>query len=334
MLRTALSALVFGLTLSAPAAAAETRSMCVYDPAGRTGFIFKLMEGWAINASAWGATVDLKPYTDEATAVNDFTAGRCDGVAASGVRLQRYNKSAYTVEAVGGIPTYDLLKPVLSTLQTNAAYAPMFDAGDYETIGIYPLGAVYVLTRDRGRDELKEYAGARVATLDYDQASAVAVEGMGGVKVPADLATLGPMFNNGELDVCFLPATAYTPFELWHGLGDAGGIITSPLLQVTLQLMVHDGRFPDGFGADSRKFVAGDFESAMKSVRAAEAEIPSKYWIKPTAAAQAELDALFQRMRLSLRDDRKSYDGRVLSLLKKARCNADASRAECAQNLE
>lgn len=316
------------------ASSAQAATVCVYDPAGRTGFMYKMAEGWAINAASWGASVELKPYTDEATAVNDFTAGSCDGVMASGVRLQRYNASSYTVEAVGGVPGYDLMGPVLNALQTKANYAPMFDAGAYETVGIWPLGAVYVMVSDKSLASVGAMSGKRIASLDYDTASGLAIQRMGGVGVSADLATLGPAFNNGELDVVFLPATAYTPFELWHGLGDKGGIITSPLLQVTYQILVHDGKFPDGFGTKSRAWVAGDFDTAMKAIKAAEDGIPDKYWVTPTAAAQAELDGFGQKMRLELRDQVKSYDGRVLSLLKKARCNADGTRAECAQSLE
>jgi len=328
--------LLAGLSLLALAtpASAQAASVCVYDPAGRTGFMYKMAEGWAINAASWGAQVELRPYTDEATAVNDFTAGSCDGVMASGVRLQRYNPATYTVEAVGGIPTYDLLKPVLTTLQTKDAYAPMFTAGDYETDGIWPLGAVYVMVRDRSLASIGALSGKRIASLDYDKASALAISRMGGVGVAADLATLGPAFNNGELDVLFLPATAYTPFELWHGLGDKGGVITTPLLQVTYQILVHKDTFPADFGTKSRAWVAGDYDTAMKSVKAAEAEIPARYWITPTKAADAELERFSQKLRLELRDKVKAYDGRVLSLLKKARCNADPSRAECAQDLE
>ena len=47
-----------------------------------------------------------------------------------------------------------------------------------------------------------------------------------------------------------------------------------------------------------------------------------------------KMDAFAQKMRLELRDKTKSYDPKVLALLKKARCNADPNRAECAQNLE
>lgn len=321
------------LALVAPSAA-RAASVCVYDPAGRTGFMYKMAEGWAVQAAAWGATVSLKPYTDEATAVNDFTAGSCDGVMASGVRLQRYNAATYTVEAVGGVPSYELLQPVLTTLQTKTNYAPMFDAGAYETVGIWPLGAVYVMVDDKSMASVGALAGKRIASLDYDKASALAIQRMGGVGVPADLATLGPAFNNGELDVLFLPATAYTPFELWHGLGTNGGIISTPLLQVTYQVLIHDGKFPADFGTKSRAWVASDFGTALKAIKAAEAGIPSKYWVTPTAAAKTELDGFAQKMRLELRDKAKSYDGRVLALLKKARCNAEPSRAECAQSLE
>ncbi len=334
-----LLALVAALLLLLPGVAqaqaqAQARTACVYDPAGRTGFMFKLAESWAVQAAGWGAPVTLKPYTDEATAVNDFTAGSCDAVLASGVRLQRYNAATYTVEAVGGVPSYELLQPVLNTLQTKEVYAPMFKAGAYETVGIWPLGAVYVMVRDRNLASIGALSGKRIASLDYDKASGLAIQRMGGVGVSSDLATLGPAFNNGELDVLFLPATAYTPFELWRGLGQKGGIIRTPLAQVTFQILVHEGKFPADFGTRSRAWVAGDFATALKSIKAAEAGIPATTWIDPTAAAKAELDGFGQKMRIELRDKQKSYDGKVLALLKKARCNADGARAECAQSLE
>ena len=30
--------------------------------------------------------------------------------------------------------------------------------------------------------------------------------------VPADLGSLGPMFNNGDVDACYVSAPAYAPF--------------------------------------------------------------------------------------------------------------------------
>ncbi len=321
------------LSLVGGVAHADTRTVCVYDPAGRTGFAYSWLESWKINAPAWGVDVDLRPYTDEETAINDFNAGKCDGVVATGVRLQRFNAAAYSVEALAGIPSYSLLKPVLVTLQTKSSYAPMFTSGLYETAGIYPLGAVYAFVRDRSIDDVGDFAGRRIATMDYDNTSKLVVDRIGGVMVPADLSSLGPMFNNGDVDVCFLPATAYTPFELWHGLGDGGAAVKYPLLQVTLQIVLNAERFPADFGKQSRAFVAGQFDEAMTVVERAEAEIPSTSWTTMPPDKVAEFEVLMQRLRIELRD-KGSYSGEVLSLLRKARCNADGTRAECAQGLE
>lgn len=327
-----LVALLF-VALAPRAGHAEGQTVCVFDPGGRTGFLYASVDAWKTQAAAWGANITLRPYTDEATAINDFNAGSCDGVAASGTRLQKYNPAAYSVESVGGVRDYSLFKRVLQTLQTKDTYAPLWTKGGYETVGVWPIGGIFVFVRDRSLDTIGEMSGKRVAVLDYDQASKLAVDRMGGVAARMELSALGPAFNNGELDVCFLPATAYTPFELWHGLGDKGAVLDYPLLEATLQLMIRPDRFPPGMGTTSRSWVAGQFDAALVAVKRAEAEIPAKYWATPTPAAKAEFDTLAQSLRVELRG-KGSYDGTVLSLLKKARCNADATRVECAQNLE
>lgn len=314
-------------------APARAQTVCVFDPAGRTGFMYQLMESWKTQAAGWGATVTLRPYTDEATAINDYNAGSCDGVAASGVRLQKYNPATYTVEAVGGITDYTLFKRVLQTLQTKDTYSKLFTKGANETVGVFPIGAVYVYLRDRNLDTVPEMSGKRVAVLDYDQASKVAVDRMGGVASRNELSSLGPAFNNGELDVCFLPATAYTPFELWHGIGAKGGVLEYPLSQVTLQILLRPAKFPTGMGAKSRTWAASQFDAALAAVKRAEAEIPAATWVKTTTGARAEFDTMAQKLRVDLKNQ-GSYDATVLSLLKKARCNADATRTECAQTLE
>ena len=52
----------------------------------------------------------------------------------------------------------------------------------------------------------------------------------------------------------------------------------------------------------------------------------------PTASVES-FERLLQRLRIELRDKQR-YDGAVLSLLRKARCNADANRWECVEALE
>lgn len=320
------------LALVSPAQA-ETRTICVYDPAGKSGDYYAIMSKWATAASAWGVDVQVTAYTDEETAAKDFEANHCDGVVATGVRLQRFNRFPSTVEAMGAAPTYDILKQVISALANYESAAARLKSGDNETIGFIPAGAVYLFVRDRNVDSVPELAGKRIATLSYDKASPAMVDRVGAIVVPADLGSIGPKFNNGDVDACYVSAAGYRPFELWRGLEPKGGVLRAPLAQATLQVMIHSSRFPAGFGTKSRKDLAGRFDAAIAVVKKAEADIPAKYWIDISPTTLKAWDDLFLSVRVKLKDG-GAYDPNMLSTLKKLRCGADPARSECAENKE
>jgi hypothetical protein len=332
MIRFALALLV-GL-LVVPAARAETRTICVYDPAGKAGDYYAIMTQWATEASTWGVEVQLQAYTDEETAAKDYEAGHCDGVVATGVRLQRFNRFPSTIEAMGAIPTYDILKQMISSLANYESAAARLKSGDNETVGFIPAGAVYLFVRDRAVDSVPELAGKRIATLSYDKASPAMVDRVGAIVVPADLGSIGPKFNNGDVDACYVSAAGYRPFELWRGLEPKGGVLRAPLAQATLQLMIHTSKFPADFGTKSRKDLAGRFDAAIAVVKKAEADIPAKYWIDISPDTLKAWDDLFLAVRIKLRDDVGAYDPNMLSALRKLRCSADPARAECAEQKE
>ena len=327
------SAFFASLFLALASGTASAQTICVYDPAGRTGFAFDWMEAWKLNAAGQGVTVELKPYTDEETAVNDFTAGKCDGVAATGVRLQKFNPGAYTLEALAGIPNYSMLKSVLNTVQTDSRYASMFTSGEYETAGVYPLGAVYAFVTDRSIDDITDFAGKRIAAMEYDATSLLVVQHIGGVAVPVNLSSFSGAFNNKDVAATFVPASAYTPFELWHGLEGGGAVVKYPLLQVTLQVVIKPSAFPANFGTAARTHAASQFDVAMQTINKAEGEIKASYWSEMDPAKVEEFERAMQELRLQLRD-KGSYDANVLRLLRLARCNADSSRWECTNPVE
>jgi len=322
-------------SLAIPAAAqAESRLICVYDPAGRSGDYFSIMDQFAVEASTWGVEVKLKAYTDEETAAKDYQAGQCDGVVATGVRLQRFNNFPSSIEAMGAIPNYSTLKSMIDSLAKYESAAKRLRKGDHETVGFIPVGAVYLFVRNRNISTAGELAGKRIATMDYDKAAPVMVERLAGVMVPADLGSIGPKFNNGDVDACYMTAPAYRPFELFRGLEPNGGIIRFPLAQGTLQVLLRAPKFPDGFTTKARKTMVKYFDAAHKVIKSAEADIPSKYWITPDNKDIAEWDELFLSVRLKLRDEVKAYDGVMLGALRKLRCANEPSRAECAEQKE
>ena len=56
------------------------QKICVFDPMGKAGEVYKVAEEWALAAQNWQAKIQLVPYKDEATAQIDFEAGECEGV--------------------------------------------------------------------------------------------------------------------------------------------------------------------------------------------------------------------------------------------------------------
>ncbi len=327
---------LMGLALTAvaatalPAQAVETRTICTYDPAGKSGDYYKILDELALQSEAWGVKLEIKGYTDEETAAKDYEAGQCDGVVATGVRLQRFNRFPSTIEAMGALPTYKHLGQMISTL---AKYMPKsLTAGDHQTVGIMPVGAVYLFVRDKNIDTVEELAGKRIATMDYDKAAPVMVDKVGAIMVPADLGSIGPKFNNGDVDACYVSAPAYAPFELGRGLGANGGVIKYPIAQATLQLMVRHSKFPADFGKNAMGFFAEKYPDAVKIVEKAEAEIPAKYWTTPQETGG--FDDMFLNTRLELRDKHKAYDASMLKTMAMIRCGIDAARPECAEKKE
>ncbi len=332
------SLFALGLTalslLGAAEARAETKKFCVYDPAGRSGDYYGLMSKYATNASTWGVEVEVVPYTDELTAAKDYEAGACDGVVATGVRLQRFNSFGSSIEAIGGLPSYPLLKKMVDTLNTSPSAAALLTQNGNTVVGFIPVGAVYLFVRDRNVDTVQELAGKRIATMDYDKASSFMVQRVGAVAVAADLGSIGPKFNNGDVDACYVSAPAYRPFELQHGLGTAGGVLKAPLAQATLQVLIRDSAFPEGFATKSRADLTGRFDAALALVKTAESGIPANYWVSVPDSTQAEWDKLFQGVRVQLRDEKKAYHPDMLRVMKQMRCGANAGRAECAESKE
>ena len=308
------------------------RILCVFDPSGAVGDAFQQMEEFQTAALDWGVRFEMRPYTDERTASEDFNAGVCHAVLLTGVRARQYNKFAGSIEAMGAVGSYDVMRQVLGLL-ANPRAADRLVSGDYETVGIFPAGAVYLFLRDRNLTNINELAGKRIATIDFDQAAVTMVDRVGASMVPADIGTFAGMFNNGSVDVCYAPATAYRPLELERGLQSGGGVVRYPLSQLTLQVITHRDQFPDGFGNSARAFGYERFDSMMTLINRGDGEIADSYWVDVPAEEVANFDTVFREVRIQLRDE-GVYDATMLTLLRRVRCQVDDTRAECAAQLE
>jgi len=323
-MKTALTALALLATLPAQASS----KLCVYDPAGRSGDYFAMVQSFADEHPQYD--LEVKPYTDEELAARDYDAKHCSGVMATGARLQRFNNFSSTLEAIGALPEYrDLTAMVVYGLQDRRAENLV--KGEHETVGFIPVGAVYLVVRDRNINTVGELAGKKIATLDFDKASPVMVDKVGAIGVPADLGTLGPKFNNGDVDAVYVSAPAFEPFELQKGIGSKGGVLKYPLAQATLQLMVRSSDLPDDFGKTSRAWFAEHVDDGVAIAKKAESGIPASSWV--TVEGTEDFDDMFIDVRVALRNA-GTYNGTLLSDMRKTRCYRDKSRPECVEKRE
>lgn len=312
--------------------AIEQRDICIYDPLGTSGPLYGLMKDYREFALMEGYEIKLHGYTDEKIASDDFKAGQCDGVLISGARARPYSKFMSTVEAIGAVPTNDIMKQVVNMVSTPNA-AKYMSNDRYEVGGVLPGGPLYLFVNDRSIDTVEELSGKRLATLDYDEPSVKMVNHVGAALVPSNSANFGAKFNNGSVDIAYGPAIAFKPLELYKGLGDKGAIVRFNLAYLDFQLVLKKSEFGSEYAQKSRTYIASKFDNVIESIERETAAIDAKYWLDLSAEDKARYNEMFRQVRVVLRDE-GVYDGRMLKLLKKLRCKDNPSAAECVQNLE
>lgn len=319
-------ALAAGMMISASAQAKQ--KICVFDLLGTQGDVYAMMKDYTLAAKGWGADIELKAYTDERIAAEDFKAGQCDGISITGLRGRQFNTFTGSIDSIGAIPSYAVMKDVL-TLLASPKIAGSMVSGGYEVVGLVPLGAGYLLVNDRAINNLSKASGKKIAVLDYDKSQAKMVQKIGAQPVASDVTNFAGKFNNGQVDIVAAPAVAFKPLELFKGLGNKGAIVRFPIVQLTGNIIINPKKFPAGFGQKSREYVVTQLDRAFQVIKKTEADIPAKYWMDIPDADKPGYVKLMRESRISLTSE-GIYDKKMTSLLKKVRCKNDPSSFECA----
>ena len=306
---------------------AEAKKMCVFDLLGANGPAYTQTKDYKTAALAWGVELELKPYTSERVAAEDFKSGLCDAVIFTGIRARQFNSFTGSLDAIGAMPSYEHLKSVISTISAPKAAKLMIN-DPYEVAGIFPGGAAFMFVNDRKIDTVGELAGKRIAILDSDPAQVEMVSFVGASPVGTSIANMFSKFNNGSVDVTYGPAIVYEAMELYKGLEPNGGVIDFPLVQLTLQILIRQAEFPAGFGQKSREYALAQFGLGEALIKRYESKIPQKMWIPiPDAEKDGYLE-VFRQSRIRLRD-KGIYNAKMLKLMRMLRCKKDPEQAEC-----
>jgi hypothetical protein len=337
--KTGATVMLTAVALSAQAAT----SMCVFDIIGATGDAFNMAKDYALAMQKNGVSVELKAYTNEATAADDFRAGKCDALMATAFRTRQFNGVAAAIDSLGSTTvlrdgkidmpgTYDVVRKVVQTYASPQA-AKLMVEGDYEIGGIFPFGAAYPMINDRSNNTVESLAGKKIASFDYDKAQSMMIQRIGGQPVSADINNFSSKFNTGAVDMIAAPTLAYKPLELSKGLGSKGGIARFPLMVLTYQVVLNQSKFPQGFGEKSRDYWVGEFDRAMKLIQNADASIPAGAWIELSPENVKKYNAILRESRIAITAT-GVYSKPGLKIIKKVRCAANPAETECAGNAE
>ncbi len=178
-----------GGTLGVSLSAQAKSLVCVWDVAGKTGDVFAAATDYAVAMQKHGADIELKSYVDERVAIEDFRAGQCDGVIATGFRTRQFNMVAGSLDSIGSTTvikngkvdvdaSYEVVRKVVQVFASPQAGKLMVE-GNYEVGGIFPLGAAYPIVRDRKINSVEALSGKKIAAFDYDKAQGVMIQRIG-----------------------------------------------------------------------------------------------------------------------------------------------------------
>lgn len=307
---------------------ANAQNICVFDIGGSNGDNFLLMRDYVLAAKKWSAEIVLKAYKNETQAVEDFKDGRCQGLVATAFATRQFNSYTGSISAIGAVPSNPVARNVLS-LMGNPKLADDMVEGDYESSGVIPVGLVYFANRDKNTNTLAKVEGKTIGVLPIDPVQRRMATKVGSKPVDISYDTAGAMFASGKLDIMPAPAMAFAPFELYRSMGDQGGIARFPVAFIASNLIIKKSEFPNSFGQASRAWFSAQGPRLLSNIMRVETGVPAKYWFDISAEDQVGYLRILRQMRMEFVQS-KYYNPKMMSLLKKLRCQQDPNSFECA----
>nr|WP_228256377.1 putative solute-binding protein [Acinetobacter wuhouensis] len=331
-LKIALSLLFFGM-VSNSAIAGQT--ICVFDVQGRSGDIFKTIEEWALEAKKSQADIKLIAYQKEEEADADFKAGKCDGAFLTSLRARYYNKFGGSIDALGAVPNNVIAEKAIKYAldQRNAKrMISRISNEKFEVAGITQIGTAYLFVKynvlKNPENPIKDLVGQKFSFLGYDFAQSYMLKKVDAIPVPSEISNLVKKFNSGQVDMTAAPAYLYKPFEMHKGLGANGAVVTFPVMNITMLMVVRPDKFPENFGYKSREIFVKNLPRTFYVVKRTELNIPAKYKLALTKEQSVKYQMVIRDTRIEL-TKQGVYDSTMMSMLKKARCTIDRTNFEC-----
>lgn len=330
-----ISGLLLLALLPVMAPAAEKRSVCVFDIIGTSGDQYNIMTDFKTAALQQGYRLELRAFTNERIAAENLSSGQCDAAALTGIRAKRFNKYSGSIDSIGSIPNYDVMRMAMRVLgSNNESVNENLHRNGYRVMGVMPMGAAYLFVKDKEIDNVDALAGKSIAVMEYDESQARMARRVGMSPVLSDITNFAGRFNNDVVDIAFAPLAAYRPLELYKGMKPDGGIVDYVLGQLSLQFVGYEEKFSPEFAAWARSWFADEgYERAISIIENSRESIPDDRWIRISEEDNARYNEMMREARVAMTGD-GLFDKEMMTLLRRIRCEVDSGRAECSDQKE
>jgi len=159
------------LMTAAGTASAAKQKVCVYDVLGAGGDVFNMSKDWVLDSAKAGADIELKAYTDERVAAEDFKTGQCDGLVATSFRTRQFNSIAGSMDALGAASlvkdgkvniadAYGVVRTTIQYYASDKGSAAMV-RDKFEMAGMIPFGAAFLFVNDKSINSVEKLAGKK-----------------------------------------------------------------------------------------------------------------------------------------------------------------------------
>lgn len=322
--------------------AQESKVFCVFDPAGANGYIYRMLEDYQRKAISSGVRLDMRPYPDEDKLVRDYLAGVCDLAGVTDMGARKFNSFTGSISAIGALPYYEDLRVLMYILASRRVTEHLEEDG-HVFMGAAPMGAAYLFVNDKSINHVDALRGKRFAVFEGHHDARYMIEYLGGIAVEAKISNFHTMFNRGEVDIAYGPASAYEVLEMYKGMENGGGLIKYPVGQISIQLFARKGEFEERYVHRSRKNMSRLYPQAMRFVRQYERDIPEERWVEISDDAIRGYQEMLRNVRLEMQESEteegqlaaEAYHPDMMTALRKIRCYTNPGAIECMKdNLE
>lgn len=302
------------------------RTLCVWDPLGRSGPIASAVGDQKLRALHYGLDLDFIVFQSESAIIDAYKGSdQCDSILVRGEAAREFNRFTGTLDALGGVQNIDQFQ-LLSQVMANPRMANKMVENGHIVLGVAYAGTSQAFNNDSSKDSIYDFQRQRVAVDVKNKATSELVKKLGSTPVENDFLTNSAAYSRGEVGSMFAPLMSYLAIE---GNRNSTRILRTTLSLSTIQLIGKADKFHIGMGQLLREdFLFKFFNYVERVGNEIESTIPESTWVQPDDSRNQQMEKLFLEVRLKLRSE-GYYDAAMLTLQRKVRCKFSPSRDEC-----